>query len=160
MHKSATKCNETLGKWCKNKHGASKIMDTLETYQRGFQSLKLFFSGQQRHHVNHSRVSVPQFAHFRPAAPLYYSIMEFLLSNLILAINPLIFAWNTVAIDQFGCRMSNTTELATLDGPVFASNALCWEKNLCLWHEALHWWTHRMPYNHWVWPDDSTRGVG
>jgi hypothetical protein len=33
MHKSATKCNETLDKWCKNKHGASKIMDTLETYQ-------------------------------------------------------------------------------------------------------------------------------
>jgi hypothetical protein len=33
MHKNATKCNETLGKWCKNKHGASKIMDTLETYQ-------------------------------------------------------------------------------------------------------------------------------
>jgi hypothetical protein len=33
MHKSATKCNKTLGKWCKNKHGASKIIDTLETYQ-------------------------------------------------------------------------------------------------------------------------------
>jgi hypothetical protein len=33
MHKSATKCNETLSKWCKNKHGASKIMDTLKTYQ-------------------------------------------------------------------------------------------------------------------------------
>jgi hypothetical protein len=33
MHKSATKCNETLGKWCKNNHGASKIIDTLETYQ-------------------------------------------------------------------------------------------------------------------------------
>jgi hypothetical protein len=32
MHKSATKCNETIGKWCKNKHGASKIIDTLETY--------------------------------------------------------------------------------------------------------------------------------
>jgi hypothetical protein len=29
------KCNETLDKWCKNKHGASKIMDTLETYQVG-----------------------------------------------------------------------------------------------------------------------------
>jgi hypothetical protein len=27
------KCNETLGKWYKNKHGASKIIDTLETYQ-------------------------------------------------------------------------------------------------------------------------------
>jgi hypothetical protein len=23
-----------LGKWCKNKHGASKIIDTFETYQR------------------------------------------------------------------------------------------------------------------------------
>jgi hypothetical protein len=34
MHKNATKCNETLSKWCKNKHGASKIMDTLETYQQ------------------------------------------------------------------------------------------------------------------------------
>jgi hypothetical protein len=33
MHKNATKRNETLSKWCKNKHGASKIMDTLETYQ-------------------------------------------------------------------------------------------------------------------------------
>jgi hypothetical protein len=33
MNKNATKCNETLNKWCKNKHGASKIMDTLETYQ-------------------------------------------------------------------------------------------------------------------------------
>jgi hypothetical protein len=32
MHKNATKCNETLGKWCKNNHGAWKIMDTLETY--------------------------------------------------------------------------------------------------------------------------------
>jgi hypothetical protein len=34
MHKNATKCNETLSKWYKNKHGASKIMDTLETYQQ------------------------------------------------------------------------------------------------------------------------------
>jgi hypothetical protein len=33
MHKSATKCNETLSKWCKNKYGALKIIDTLETYQ-------------------------------------------------------------------------------------------------------------------------------
>jgi hypothetical protein len=32
MHKNITKCNETLSKWCKNKHGASKIIDTLETY--------------------------------------------------------------------------------------------------------------------------------
>jgi hypothetical protein len=34
MHKNATKCNETIGKWCKNKHGASKIIDTFETYHQ------------------------------------------------------------------------------------------------------------------------------
>jgi hypothetical protein len=33
MHKSATKCNKIVGKWCKNKNGASKIIDTLEMYQ-------------------------------------------------------------------------------------------------------------------------------
>jgi hypothetical protein len=32
MHKSATKCNEIVGKWCINKHRASKIIDTSETY--------------------------------------------------------------------------------------------------------------------------------
>jgi hypothetical protein len=32
MYKSTTKCNETICKWCKNKHGASKIIDTFETY--------------------------------------------------------------------------------------------------------------------------------
>jgi hypothetical protein len=35
MHKNATKCNKKQSKWCINKHGASKIIDTLETYQRG-----------------------------------------------------------------------------------------------------------------------------
>jgi hypothetical protein len=34
MYKNATKCNETVGKWCKTKHGASKIIDTFETYQQ------------------------------------------------------------------------------------------------------------------------------
>jgi hypothetical protein len=33
MYKNSTKCNETLSKWCKNKHGASNIIDTFETYQ-------------------------------------------------------------------------------------------------------------------------------
>jgi hypothetical protein len=32
MHKNATKCNKTLSKWWKNKHGASKIIDTFESY--------------------------------------------------------------------------------------------------------------------------------
>jgi hypothetical protein len=47
MHKSATKCNETIGKWCKNKHEASKIIDTFETYHsphgRTRSELKAFF---------------------------------------------------------------------------------------------------------------------
>jgi hypothetical protein len=34
MHKNATKCNKTLSKWCVNKHGASKIIDTFEMYQQ------------------------------------------------------------------------------------------------------------------------------
>jgi hypothetical protein len=33
MHKNATKCNKTQSKWCINKPGASKIIDTFETYQ-------------------------------------------------------------------------------------------------------------------------------
>jgi hypothetical protein len=33
MHKNATKCNKTQSKWCINKHGESKIIDTFETYQ-------------------------------------------------------------------------------------------------------------------------------
>jgi hypothetical protein len=33
MHKNATKCNKTQSKWCINKHEASKIIDTFETYQ-------------------------------------------------------------------------------------------------------------------------------
>jgi hypothetical protein len=32
MHKNAMKCNKTLSKWYKNKHEASKIIDTFETY--------------------------------------------------------------------------------------------------------------------------------
>jgi hypothetical protein len=27
------RCNKKLSKWCKNKHGSSKIIDTFETYQ-------------------------------------------------------------------------------------------------------------------------------
>jgi hypothetical protein len=34
MHKNTTKCNKTQSKRCINKHGASKIIDTFETYQR------------------------------------------------------------------------------------------------------------------------------
>jgi hypothetical protein len=48
MHKSATKCNETLGKWCKNKHGASKIIDTLETYQPATQNNKVGTRGSRQ----------------------------------------------------------------------------------------------------------------
>jgi hypothetical protein len=34
MHKNTMKCNKTQIKWCINKHGASNIIDTLETYQQ------------------------------------------------------------------------------------------------------------------------------
>jgi hypothetical protein len=32
MHKNTMKCNKTQSKWCINKHVASKIIDTFETY--------------------------------------------------------------------------------------------------------------------------------
>jgi hypothetical protein len=32
MYKTTTKCNKTQSKWCINKHGPSKIIDTFETY--------------------------------------------------------------------------------------------------------------------------------
>jgi hypothetical protein len=40
MHKNATKCNKTQSKWCINKHGASKIIDTFETYQAAAADLR------------------------------------------------------------------------------------------------------------------------
>jgi hypothetical protein len=46
MHKNSMKCNKTLSKWCKNKHGASKIIDTFETYQRDGEEGQAF-QGQQ-----------------------------------------------------------------------------------------------------------------
>jgi hypothetical protein len=33
MHKNATKCNKIQSKWCINKHGALKIIDTFAMYQ-------------------------------------------------------------------------------------------------------------------------------
>jgi hypothetical protein len=39
------KCNETLSKWCKNKLGASKIMDTLETYHAPYLSHRVHVPG-------------------------------------------------------------------------------------------------------------------
>jgi hypothetical protein len=32
MHNNTMKCNKTQSKWCINKHGASKIINTFETY--------------------------------------------------------------------------------------------------------------------------------
>jgi hypothetical protein len=47
MHKSATKCNETQGKWCKNKHGASKIIDMLETYHAALRNFSGVVAGEK-----------------------------------------------------------------------------------------------------------------
>jgi hypothetical protein len=49
MHKSTTKCNETIGKWCKNKHGASKIIDTFETYQISELDNSIYQFGRHNH---------------------------------------------------------------------------------------------------------------
>jgi hypothetical protein len=57
MHKSAMKYNEALGKWCKNKHGASKIMDTLETYQVAhFIPIKTVYNGRRLAEIYLARI--------------------------------------------------------------------------------------------------------
>jgi hypothetical protein len=56
MHKSATKCNETVGKWCKNKHGASKIIDTLEMYQTSLRRRKVKDQIRQMHILDEYRI--------------------------------------------------------------------------------------------------------
>jgi hypothetical protein len=48
MYKNATKCNETIGKWCKNKHGASKIIDTFETYHLPTGTIDRFSTSEHR----------------------------------------------------------------------------------------------------------------
>jgi hypothetical protein len=42
MHKNATKYNKTQSKWCINRHGASKIIDSFETYQSSISSRSTF----------------------------------------------------------------------------------------------------------------------
>jgi hypothetical protein len=80
MHKNATKCNETIGKWCKNKHGASKIIDTFETYQGGpgeveagwrrqrssCCSATMRFTGPLGSQADPLRTGVPQWGFMRP----------------------------------------------------------------------------------------------
>jgi hypothetical protein len=59
MHKNTTKCNKTQSKWCINKHGASKIIDTFETYHCIFKHLG--FSDEER--LVGSRVYIPKCLH-------------------------------------------------------------------------------------------------
>jgi hypothetical protein len=62
------KCNKTQSKWCKNKHGASKIIDTFETYQcvpvkshptsRGHESKPHVVNGQRLKHYIAGKIFV------------------------------------------------------------------------------------------------------
>jgi hypothetical protein len=61
MHKSATKCNEIIGKWCINKHGASKIIVTFETYHTP--SMKRSLSTMNSNHGMSNRSSNPCASH-------------------------------------------------------------------------------------------------
>jgi hypothetical protein len=70
MHENATKCNETIGKWCKNKHGASKIIDTFETYQGAQRRFQLHHGCASS--LTHGRRIVNQLGHVdteRAASP-------------------------------------------------------------------------------------------
>jgi hypothetical protein len=72
----------------------------------------------------------------RSSAPPYYSSVGCLIPQISISGCQSFSSYlsrNMVAINRFGCRMSNTKvspQLATLDGPVFISSALCRE-NFC-----------------------------
>jgi hypothetical protein len=86
MHKSATKCNETLSKWCKNKHGASKIMDTFETYHYSMKDKLNTICYVFPYDLNtHLTFIVPLFMIFHLCSfSCYNMVAKFLLSRLCL----------------------------------------------------------------------------
>jgi hypothetical protein len=52
MHKNAMMCKKTQRKWCINKHGASKIIDTFETYQCAHYQLHIMGEGVSGDYTN------------------------------------------------------------------------------------------------------------
>jgi hypothetical protein len=51
MHKSATKCNETVGKWCKNKHGASDYKNV-----QNFENVQILKNVQISEYIQISKI--------------------------------------------------------------------------------------------------------
>jgi hypothetical protein len=86
MHKNATKCNETLSKWYKNKHGASKIIDTFETYHMSTQLESAYLAelgkcGQRvldrRHHFLGERHTLQNHHGFAGSGTFYSTLMSY-----------------------------------------------------------------------------------
>jgi hypothetical protein len=68
MHRNATKCNKTQRKWCINKHGASKIIDTFEMYQgamvalsEAWEAIREMCVGEDKVKRSHAQVLKRQF---------------------------------------------------------------------------------------------------
>jgi hypothetical protein len=109
---------------------ATRFAGPLVYYSRVFVIIyQVYASGHQRHYYDLLRASVPRFSLIRGQQRLSPNSGGSLNSSksyrtlMLTLVCP-----NLVAIYQFGCRMSNTKispQLATLDGPVIASNALC-----------------------------------
>jgi hypothetical protein len=72
MHKNAMKCNETLSKWCKNKHGASKIIDTFETYQQTLLGTQQSVCRVSTHGSCHTPDYTMEKKLFRVFSPMWY----------------------------------------------------------------------------------------
>jgi hypothetical protein len=82
MHKNATKCNETIGKWWINKHGASRIIDTFETYHfsnsNNYCGEKLEFEVMDWPSQYHAIVGHPAFAKFMVVPHYAYLMLKIL----------------------------------------------------------------------------------
>jgi hypothetical protein len=111
---------------------------------------KFVHSGHQCHYHDQLWALVPWFSLIQGQQRLSFDLGgDSGPSESLFTLNLSLFTQTPVAIYRFECRMSNTKispQLATLDGQVIASNALYREIFWCLQHEALHRWTHRVPY--------------
>jgi hypothetical protein len=100
MYKNAMKCNKTQIKWCINKHGASKIIDTFEMYHTPAETSNSKSTIQQSPTSKSQIKAMPAMAASKPevkmsagAMPAKTMRLGKVLARLVVAIHPAIMAY-------------------------------------------------------------------
>jgi hypothetical protein len=142
MYKNATKCNETIGKWCKTKHGASKIIDTFEMYQAA-----------PPYCLNaSSRLSNCFIRAFSASILFEYGLLSF--ESLFRAVNAFISSFpkhgSNKPIRMPYVKYEGKSTVSNTGWPSIRIKRALPRNFPCLWHEEMHRWTHRVPHNYWA----------